>query len=296
MRLVLGGGGLACLLYIGAYETLISRGVMDKVTEIYGVSAGSFLGLGMVLRILPDEILNLFRENYPFNRDDLKMTNLITKYGFDSSYGTRRMIEKILEFKGLPKDAKMTDLASYDIQFKVCVTNLSTYSKELFTTKDDISIVDAVCASGTVPILFVPVCIKNEYYIDGGALWHSFPVELLKGKEDLGFCCMTKPCREENMTFWNYVSRLMTVIMMSFAFNEVEQKHQQVIYFEDIGVKLVSYDQYTYEEYANMFRVGRKYGEEYFEKQGNDGSGHVQEILLDGGDTPNNDKRTTESS
>lgn len=283
MRLVLGGGGLACLSYIGAYETLVSRGVMDKVTEIYGVSAGSFLGLGMVLRILPHEMLNIFCENYPFKKDDLRMTNLITKYGLDTSDGMRRMIEKILEFKGLSKDAKMTDLASRDIQFKVCVTNLSTYKKELFTTRDDVSIVDAVCASGTVPILFVPTRIKDDYYIDGGALWHSFPVELLK-EGDLGFCCMSKPCKEEKMTFWNYVSRLMTIIMMSFAFNEVEQKHPQVIYFEDIGVKLVSYEPYTDEEYENMLRVGRKSAEEYFERLTERTRSQNEIFLTDGDD------------
>lgn len=269
MRLVLGGGGLACLTYIGTYDILIQRNMMQHIDEIYGISAGSFLGLGIVLQILPTELMNIFRENYPFRKDDLKMTNIITKYGLDTSDGTRRLVEKILEYKGLPKDAKMTDLASYDIQFKVCVTNVSTYKKDIFTTRDDVTIVDAVVASGTVPILFVPVCIKNEYYIDGGALWHSFPIELLKDKEDLGFCCMSKPCREEKMTFWNYMSRLMTIIMMYFAFNEVEQKQAQVIYFEDIGIKLVSYEPYTDEEYETMMRLGRKYGEEYFEKQDN---------------------------
>ena len=203
MRLVLGGGGLACLTYIGAYETMIKRDMIRHIDEIYGVSAGSVLGLGITLGIAPDELLRIFREYYPFKKDDLRMTNLFTKYGLDASHGTRLFLEKILEHAGLPKDAKMTDLASYRIQFKVCVTNVNTYTKDLFTTSDDVSVVDAVVASGTVPILFVPVCIKDEYYIDGGALWHSFPVELLK-EGDLGFCCMSKPCKEEKMTFWNY--------------------------------------------------------------------------------------------
>jgi len=295
MRLVLGGGGLACLSYIGAYETMIKRDMIRQVDEIYGISAGSFLGLGITLQISPNDILNLFRENYPFKKDDLKMTNLITKYGLDPSYGMRRLVEKMLEHGGFSKDAKMTDLASCRIQLKVCVTNVNTYTKDLFTTSDDIPIVDAIVASGTVPILFVPVCIKDEYYIDGGGLWHSFPVELLK-EGDLGFCCMSKPCKEEKMTFWNYVSRLMTIIMMSFAFNEVEKRHPQAVYFEDIGIKLVSYEPYTDAEYENMLRVGRKSAEEYFDKQGNDGCIHNEEDVSDGGDTSHNDNRTTEGS
>ena len=292
MRLVLGGGGLACLTYVGAYEIMIKRDMMRHVDEIYGVSAGSFLGLGITLEIPPDELLKIFRENYPFKKDDLRMTNLFTKYGLDASHGTRLFLEKILEHAGLSKDAKMTDLASYRIQFKVCVTNVNTYTKDLFTTSDDVPIVDAVVASGTVPILFVPVCIKDEYYIDGGALWHSFPVELLK-EGDLGFCCMSKPCKEEKMTFWNYVSRLMTIIMMSFAFNEVEKRHQQAVYFEDIGIKLVSYEPYTDAEYENMLRVGRKSAEEYFDKQCNNA---FEKDVSDGSDTSHNDNRTTEGS
>lgn len=295
MRLVLGGGGLACLTYIGAYETMIKRDMIRHVDEIYGVSAGSFLGLGITLEIAPDELLKIFREYYPFKKDDLRMTNLFTKYGLDASQGTRLFLEKILEHAGLPKDAKMSDLASYRIQFKVCVTNVNTYTKDLFTTSDDVPIVDAVVASGTVPILFVPVCIKDEYYIDGGALWHSFPVELLK-EGDLGFCCMSKPCKEEKMTFWNYVSRLMTIIMMSFAFNEVEKRHPQAVYFEDIGIKLVSYEPYTDAEYENMLRVGRKSAEEYFDKQCNNVRDAIEKDVSDGSDTSHNDNRTTEGS
>lgn len=285
MRLVLGGGGLACLTYIGAYDVFMQRNMMQQVDEIYGISAGSFLGLGITLQIAPDDLMNIFRENYPFKKDDLKMSSLITKYGLDSSYGTRRLVEKILEFGGLPKDAKMTDLASCRIRFHVCVTNVNTYTKDLFTTSDDVSVVDAVVASGTVPVLFVPVCIKDEYYIDGGALWHSFPVELLK-EGDVGFCCMSKPCREEKMTFWNYISRLMTIVMMSFAFNEVETRHPQAVYFEDIGIKLVSYEPYTDAEYENMLRVGRKSAEEYFDTQCNN---DIEKDVSDG-----NDNRTTQ--
>lgn len=289
MRLILGGGGLACLTYIGAYETMIKRDKIRHIDEIYGVSAGSFLGLGLTLGIPPDDLLNIFRENYPFKKDDLRMTNLITKYGLDSSHSTRRLVEKVLEFGGLPKDAKMTDLATKPITFNVCVTNVNTYSKDVFSTRDDVSIVDAVVASGTVPVLFVPVCVKDEYYIDGGALWHSFPAELLK-EGDLGFCCMSKPCKEEKMTFWNYVSRLMTIIMMSFAFNELEKRHSQVVYFEDIGIKLVSYEPYTDAEYENMLRVGRKSAEEYFDKQDNDGSHDVEEDVSSEHDTPSTTK------
>lgn len=295
MRLVLGGGGLACLTYIGAYETMIKRDMMRRVDEIYGISAGSFLGLGITLEIAPDDLMKIFRENYPFKKDDMRMTNLITKYGLDSSYGTRILVEKILEHAGLPNDTKMSDLASYRIQFNVCVTNVNTYTKDLFTTSDDVSVVDAVVASGTVPVLFVPVCIKDEYYIDGGALWHSFPVELLK-EGDLGFCCMSKPCKEEKMTFWNYVSRLMTIVMMSFAFNEVEKRHPQAVYFEDIGIKLVSYEPYTDAEYENMLRVGRKSAEEYFDAQGNDGRDAIEKDVSSVHDTSNSNPETTEGS
>ena len=104
---------------------------------------------------------------------------------------------------------------------------------------------------------------------------------------------MSKPCKEEKMTFWNYVSRLMTIIMMSFAFNEVEKRHPQAVYFEDIGIKLVSYEPYTDAEYENMLRVGRKSAEEYFDKQCNNA---FEKNVSDGSDTSHNDNRTTEGS
>ena len=98
------------------------------------------------------------------------------------------------------------------------------------------------------------------------------------------------------MTFWNYISRLMTIIMMSFAFNEVETRHPQAVYFEDIGIKLVSYEPYTDAEYENMLRVGRKFAEEYFDKQGNNDRDAIEKDVFDGSDTSHSDNRTTESS
>ena len=284
MRLVLGGGGLACLTYIGTYETFISRGTMDEVTELYGVSGGSIMGLGMVLRIPPGDLLKIFRENYPFKKEELKITHLISKYGLDTGNGGRNLIEAILAYKNLPKDTRMSDLASFDIQFNVCVTNLSTYEKQLFTTRDDVSVVEAIMASSTIPILFVPVRIKDEYFIDGSALWHSFPIALLK-EGDIGVCSMTRPCREEKMTFWNYVSRLMSIFSTYISFLEIHYRDPRVIYFEDVGIKMVSYEPFTDAEYERILDIGREYSKKFFEKQDKNVSDRVEKALSDGNDT-----------
>lgn len=269
MRLVLGGGGLKCLTYIGTYETFIAKGIMDKVDEIYGVSAGSMMGLGMVLQIPPQEMIRIFRENYPFKKECLKMTHLISRYGLDTGDEVRRLLEKILELKGMPKNAKMTDLATKPIAFNVCVSNISTYERQLFTTKDDISIIDAVMASSTIPILFVPACIRDEYYIDGSALWHSFPAHLLKD-DDIGLCQVSRVCGEEKMTFWVYLSRLMTVFSMYFSSHDTEERSSRVIYYDDVNTKLVSYEGLSDTEYEELLASGRKYGEEFYASQFND--------------------------
>jgi predicted acylesterase/phospholipase RssA len=269
MRLVLGGGGLKCLGYIGSYDVLEDNGTMERVDEVYGVSGGSIVGLGVALRVPPRDLLDVFRKNYPFKKDELRITHLISRFGLDMGLGGRRLIEGILEYAGIAKDAHMTALASLPIRFNVCVSNISTYEKQLITPDDDVSIVDAVMASSTIPILFVPVCMRGEYFIDGSALWHSFPGYLLEDG-DIGMCQVSRVCREEKMTFWVYLSRLMTIFSMYFSSHDTEKRDARVVYFDDCSTKLVSYEPLTDAESDALFAFGRKNAEEYFQKQDNE--------------------------
>ena len=59
----------------------------------------------------------------------------------------------------------------------VTVANLtkSNYEYFSFETTPELSIITAIKASCTIPILFTPVIINDNYYIDGG-LYNNFPI------------------------------------------------------------------------------------------------------------------------
>lgn len=256
VRLVLSGGGLKCLSFIGAYDAL-SEERKESIDEIYGVSGGSIMGLSIVLSIPPDDIIMLLKTHYPFQRAHMRVSNLLTKFGLDTGDDARAFVRAMLERGGLSGDATMRALADKKICLHVCVTNLTTYQKELFTPDDDVKIVDAIQASCTIPILFAPTRIRDAYYIDGSALWYSFPSDLLTGPDDIGFSIMNKVCTEREMTLGVFAQRLMTLFSMYFSPHDIDKKDDRVVYFDDIKTQLIIFDACPDDDIQDMLVKGR---------------------------------------
>jgi NTE family protein len=158
--LVLSGGGARGLTHVGVLKALDELGV--NVAEISGTSAGALIGCLYAAGRKPDEILQII-EKHRF----LDIRNFYFQgTGFFNSNSLRNMLSRNMDvrnFEELPTKLYVTATAISSGR-SVCFS-----SGELLTP---------VVASAAVPMMFAPVEIEDELYVDGGVL-NNFPIEPL---------------------------------------------------------------------------------------------------------------------
>lgn len=165
-HLVLGPGGMGFFALLGAYGNLEHQLVSLK--EISGSSAGAilalFLGMGMSSQEILDASLGVnIKELAKYN-----IKSFVDKYGLIDHSQIKETLVTICQ--GDPTFAELKRKV-YIAAFNV------NHGKTIYFSKDthpDMSVIDAVCMSISVPFLFSSFQWNNELYIDGGTM-ESYP-------------------------------------------------------------------------------------------------------------------------
>lgn len=166
LGLVLSGGGARGFAHVGALKVMDEMGIRPNV--ISGTSAGSLIGVLYADGYTPDEIIELFSS---LNFSDLAEIT-IPRSGFFKITRFRNFLKKVL------RSRRLEDL---EIPVMVTATDLDHGKSRTFTSG---SIVDTVCASCSIPVLFSPVIIDDVHYVDGGVL-RNFPVTPIRSLCDI---------------------------------------------------------------------------------------------------------------
>lgn len=165
------------LLEGGAMRGLYTAGVLDvfmenniKIDGIIGVSAGALFGMnykskqhGRVLR---------YNKNYAKSKEYM---------GFHSWITTGNVMNKEFCFNKLVNELDPVDFDTYknsDEEFYATITNIETGKPEYIKLDDfkDENQIEYLRASGSMPFLSTPVCVKGNSYLDGG-ISDSIPID-----------------------------------------------------------------------------------------------------------------------
>lgn len=196
-RLVLAGGGIRVVSYVGVLEALEERNLLKYIREFCGVSAGALSALMLALGYSVD-FIRRFVLKYDFTNvrsiDPDHVLEFLDEYGIDTGENLQRLVRVLLKHKGLSPAATFQDLAdsgrckslrvwAADIQFQVPV-------EFSVTTTPTVSIVTAVHASMAVPLYFKPVIhpLTETMLVDGG-IFENYPMDYLteeEAKDSLG--------------------------------------------------------------------------------------------------------------
>ncbi|MFA5927852.1 MAG: patatin-like phospholipase family protein [Candidatus Margulisiibacteriota bacterium] len=162
--LVLGGGAARGIAHVGVVKVLAREQVPVKM--IIGTSAGAIIGslyaagfdAGQIERA--SQAMNLFKMVFPsFNFKGLNNSEVIAKY-----------LEPYLGGK---------TFADLKLPMYVVATDLKTGKEKIFSSG---SVIKALQASCSYPVLYTPAKIDKEHYIDGGFA-DNLPVRAM---QDLG--------------------------------------------------------------------------------------------------------------
>jgi NTE family protein len=156
----LSGGGARGFAHIGVLKALEENGIFPDV--IAGTSAGAIIGALYAAGKTPDEMLDFVRESSILKIFRVTLPNK----GLTSLDYLRERLEEVL-----PVD----DFASLQKELYVAVTNLKSGELEIIHHG---LLHETIMASSAIPLVFKPVEIDGNLYVDGGVL-DNMPVRPL---------------------------------------------------------------------------------------------------------------------
>ena len=213
--LVLSAGNLHGLMYIGAYKCLLEQNKISSLKNVVGCSAGACIGLMMVLGLSIAEMVDVSNDIFvnigipTFTLKSLmKMwkTMGVTNGDFKIDY-FRRILKKKID----QNDITFIDLAKRTGKNLIVVgSNVTKMCSEEFSLEKtpNMSVMEAINISTSIPFLFSPVKWHHNLYVDGG-LFNYVPISFSRDSEQCTLtliCDWTTPLAPE--TLWDMFKAL----------------------------------------------------------------------------------------
>ncbi|MDZ4704158.1 MAG: patatin-like phospholipase family protein [Saprospiraceae bacterium] len=156
------GGGARGIAHVGVLKALLENGIEPQV--ISGSSAGSIVGALYAAGKSPEEMLAFVKDSKLFKLIKVGLPNR----GFTKlTYLRERLAQTITEdsFEALNK------------KLIVAISNLHTGVCEMVSSGP---LFDVIVASSSIPLVFKPVELKGQLYVDGGLLSNLPAIPLLE--------------------------------------------------------------------------------------------------------------------
>ena len=195
-HLVLSGGGMRGVIFVGALRYLYLNNMHNNIKHIAGCSIGSLIGLMFALKLtiyeMEEVLYGCMKDNDLCFLSIKKYIRLITEFGL---FDTQVMIKhlKIIIKKRYPDRCDGTNESgdisetitfaqlskSFGVNMYISCTNINTCDNEIFSIEKtpDVCVYKACSASMSIPLLFKPINIGDYYYYDGG-LTNNFPIKI----------------------------------------------------------------------------------------------------------------------
>jgi len=193
-RLVFTGGGTRCIVFVEALIVLEEAGVLERVSEYWGTSAGAFLAAVVALSDSMTKVRDCVYDTDYVKFRDIDVNNLLNinkSWGLDNGISLMEEISRILDT--VRSDGSKLTMADVPT-LTVVISNLSTQELILCnaTNYPQMPIVEAIRASMSLPLFFRPYIHKESGHIwVDGAVGANFPWNLLQSdaerNESLGF-------------------------------------------------------------------------------------------------------------
>lgn len=201
-HLVIGPGAMAYFAFAGALSALKDLGALNDLEDISGSSAGSILALLYILT--KGDTLQVMQSSIDVPVGNIikpVIKTLIKSFGLVGTTKIRKIFKTFVnEFLG-KDDVTFAELyAHWPVRLHVaaCCIELSTTHYFSVDTAPNMSVLDAVTMSISVPFLFASFKHGPWHYIDGGTLEES-PCGPFIGRDSVCVIRMNKMGIETNL-------------------------------------------------------------------------------------------------
>lgn len=185
-NLVLSGGGVRGLAFVGCIEVLESQPYFPFFRNFIGASVGSIFALFLTCGYSSSEIVEFINTHVMDSKyTQLNFKNIMNFYttcGLDDGTNLMEIIKLILTNKGCEPDITFMQLGKkMGRNLIVTGSNLTNHSIEYFNIDNspDMPVHVAIRISTCVPLIFTPVVYNDSYYVDA-CIYNNFPIEYFK--------------------------------------------------------------------------------------------------------------------
>jgi NTE family protein len=243
--LALSGGGARGISHLGVLKALDEFGV--QIDCISGTSTGALVGALYSYGISPDEILEVIVKTRFFS----SLRPAWTLTGLVSMGGLKDLIRKLV-----PENS----FDALKIPVAIAATSLNKGRTEYFTSGE---LIPAILASCCVPVIFNPVSIDGEVYIDGGIM-DNLPSKPIRDKCDLliGSHCNYISAEFDVKNFRSVIERS---LLMAISGNTVDSKSLCDILIEPPGLGNLS--AFDVGNAQRLFKIGYDFMMSHYDRK-----------------------------
>ncbi|MBK9981167.1 MAG: patatin-like phospholipase family protein [Saprospiraceae bacterium] len=234
--IALSGGGTRGVVHIGVLQALEENGIFPTI--ISGCSAGSIVGSMYAQGYTPSEIMTIASE-----RSLLWMFSLrLPTKGFVRHNFLRKMLKRYIPINTFEELKK---------PLYVAVSNLNSGKPEIKSTGP---LHDVIVASCSIPILFEPILMDNNWYVDGGLLM-NLPVSPIRDKASYIIAVNLIPRKELLSEKVNTISGVAARTFNLAAINTIEPE----LKYCDLLIEpldLYHYSRFNFTNIKEMYEIG----------------------------------------
>ncbi len=232
----LSGGGARGAAHIGVLKALLEAGI--EPTIVSGSSAGSIIGTLYAAGMNPEEMLDFARQS-----SVLGLIRVGVPYaGLTKLTYLREKLASVIDedrFERLERE------------LHIAITSLTTGNLEI---RSNGPLFDVVCASCSIPLVFKPVEIDGQLYVDGGML-SNMPVSCIRDKADIVIGVNLMPqVSLDNKTVTNVISIAFRCFDLSLIANTIPMAKLCDVLIEPTDIN--QYHIFQFNRIQQMYELG----------------------------------------
>lgn len=231
-NIVLSGGGLAAISYFGCLKYIYeNRELKKNIVNILGVSSGSIFALFLLLEIPISDCEKWLTDIKTMNINSISFKSIIKlkkHFGLDDSTCVLDIVKKVLDIKNINHAITFKELSKLTGKnFIVCVANISKHELFYFNvdTTPDVTILDAIKASTSIPIIFTPYIYKDQYLVDA-FIYDNFPLHYFKDSIEHSFGINLNVPENQTTDIIGFVTSMLNSII---NYNSIKRHHNECI-------------------------------------------------------------------
>lgn len=265
--LVLSGGGIKGISFIGAIKTLEELNMLKHIDTFAGTSIGSIVIFLIILGYTSDELMQ-FVKSFDFGKlKDLSVAMLLESYGLDTGDKIIQMLKKFMATKNISPTITFNELHELTHKTLIITTvNVNNQCAEYFshTNYPNINVLTAVRMSISIPFVFTPVMFNNCLYIDGGCI-DNFPISQFSDNMDnvIGMCIIENKCKTVIKTMDEYILNVINSLINGITLTSIKYCDKNVIKIIIDGVNMIDFN-LSLQRKMQLYEIGYKTTHDYF--------------------------------